>query len=152
MHQFYTMLASLQKTRICAETYIDLRTALFPRDYRYASHTSNWTGRAVEGVVTTPNDGTIVLALWDLLLGQRGLMRNYRAHIRGHHGVLVMQNSHTNWISPGDASLSFMELSPARRAGENVWRDVWGLRSPHSCDWRDEDLFLVGKRTKTANT
>lgn len=74
------MLASLQKIRIRAEAHIGLRTALFPRDYRYASHTSNWTGRAVEGVVT-PDDGAIVPALWDLILGQRGLMRNYRAYI-----------------------------------------------------------------------
>lgn len=28
-----------------------------------------------------PDDGAIVLALWDLVLGQRGLMRNYRAYI-----------------------------------------------------------------------
>lgn len=47
-------------------------------------------------------------------------------YIRVHHGVLVMQNSHTNWISPGDASLSFMELSPARRVGERMFDVTFG--------------------------
>lgn len=55
-------------------------------------------------------------------------------YIRGHRGVLVMQNSRTNWIPPGDTSLSFMELIPTRQ--ENVWRDVRGLRSPRSRDWQ----------------
>lgn len=80
--------------------------------------------------------GTIVLALmsrcevrfWVSVANEKlsGL------YIRGHRGVLVMQNSRTNWIPPGDTSLSFMELIPARQ--ENVWRDVRGLRSPRSRD------------------
>lgn len=90
------MLASLPGSRIRYELHAGLRTALFLRDYRYANHTFNSTGRTVVGVVTT-DDGTIVLALCrDLILGQRDLMRNYRAYTRGHRGALVMQNSHAN--------------------------------------------------------
>lgn len=68
-------------------------------------------------------------------------------YIRSHGvaGVFVMQNSRANWIPPGDTSLSFMELIPARQ--ENVWRDVRGLRSPRS-RLGDEDLFLVVRYCK----
>lgn len=137
------MLTSLQKTCICAETYIGLRTALFPRDYRYASCTSNWTGRAVEGGGYPQRWCHCTRAVGS---GSGSAWLNEKlsdSYIRGHRGVLVMQNSHTNWISPGDASLSFMELSPARRAGREclTWR--LGIKVVPFARLVDEDLFLV---------
>lgn len=72
-------------------------------------------------------------------------------YIRGHRGVLVMQNSRTNWIPPGDTSLSFMELIPTRQ--ENVWRDVRGLRSPRSRRWRSlPGCAIVEKQAEIVNT
>lgn len=65
-------------------------------------------------------------------------------YIRGHRGVLVMQNSHTNWISPGDASLSFMKLSPVRVAPRReclTWH--LGIKVVSFARLADEDLLVV---------
>jgi hypothetical protein len=135
--------------RICkrAEAHTGLRTALFPRDYRYATHTCNCTGRAVERVVTL-GVSAIVPALCRAAGSDSGSAwlneKLLGLHIRDHRGVLVMQNSQHKLNSSRRREFVFYGINcrPSRRR-ENVWRDVWGIKVVLSARLADEDLFLA---------
>lgn len=98
------------------------------------------------------------VALRGPILGQRGLMRNYRAYIYAATAAhSLCKTCNTNWIPPGDANLSFMELTAARCVDERMFDVTFGgLRSSYPRGWQMKisswPRCCREKRAETANT